>query len=153
MVFQFKKTTFSYKKDYNLIFHENDLEEEMDCYELLTNQKKYCFIGFPEKCSFNDDKVIAINMWNHIAFFSGFDGDLLYYTGLKETFVGLESLKNDYLIISDNSLFLINKEGFYPWGFKAIPDTIVGYNMTENDYEIRLKLDIDSELIEKLNYI
>ncbi|WP_445455836.1 hypothetical protein [Flavobacterium sp. HNIBRBA15423] len=138
---------------YDVFFNKKKIEIEADNYELLIKHKKYCFIGYSEVYDFEEDKVIAVNMWDCIIFFSTIDGEILYYSGLKETFVGLESLESDYLVITDNSLFLINKKECYPWGFKIVTDSIIDYHLKKDQYEIILKLDTDTEQIVKLNFI
>lgn len=139
-------------KNYSAVFGELKKEDSV-FNELSINDKKYCFEGYSKDHYFENANVVLINMWNKIVMFSINDGTLLYYSGLNNSFVGVEELKMDFLITTDSSLFLINKTYFYPWGFKIFTDHIQDYEIDKNSYKVTLKFAVDDEITIKLNSI
>lgn len=139
-------------QNYNAVFGELNTE---DCVfsELTIKDKKYCFEGYSEDHYLKNANVVLINMWNKIVIFSINDGNLLFYSGLNNSFVGVEELKMDFLITTDSSLFLINKTYFYPWGFKIFTDHIQDYEIDKNSYNVTLKFAVDDDITVKLNSI
>jgi hypothetical protein len=120
---------------------------------LIINDKKYCFEGYSNDHYLEKANIVLVNMWNKIVMFSINDGNLLYYSGLNDSFVGVEELKMDFLITTDSTLFLINKTYFYPWGFKIFTDHIQDYEIDKDSYNITLKFALEDDITIKLNSI
>lgn len=139
-------------ENYDCVFGKLNSE---DCVfnELIINEKKYCFEGYSKDYFLKNANIVLVNMWDKIVMFSINDGNLLYYSGLNNSFVGVEELKMDFLITTDSSLFLINKTYFYPWGFKVFTDHIQDYELDKDNYNVILKFAIEDEITVKLNTI
>lgn len=145
-----KKSKKELKNKYDYIFIDNHDQENY--IELSIAGKYYLFSTSDTIIPFKNDKVIIVHTWIQIVFISLNDGNLLYYSGLKDSFVDAESLKYDYLIITDMSLFLINKYSFYPWAYKYFGDYIVNYELSKADYKIKLYLATEDNVSVKLNF-
>lgn len=147
------KNKDSLDENYSYIFDVNDLYKNESYYELVIDNKKYYFSNYSQDFCFEKDKILIINMWNNIAVFSLENGEMLFYSGLSGLFVGVEELKMDFLIITDNTLFLIDKRYFYPWGFKTFTDHIQDYKLYRDDYNITLNFAVEDETTIKLNTV
>ncbi|WP_281323441.1 hypothetical protein [Flavobacterium aestivum] len=127
------------KSKYTFIFNEIDIERIKVYNELSIKNKIYCFIGDYNSHNLETDKAVAVNMWNRLVLFSIDNGDLLYYSGFYDSFVGIESLSNFFLVVTDSTIFKINKENFYPYGFTQFPYNICDYELSNSLGEIKIK--------------
>jgi hypothetical protein len=140
------------RENYDAVFGERESD---DCVfnELVICDKKYCFMGYSEDHFLKNTGTVLVNMWNYIVMFSINEGKILFYCGLNDSFVGVEELEMDFLITTDSTLFLINKNYFYPWGFKSFTDHIQDYVLHKDDYTITLKFAVEDDMTVKLNAI
>ncbi|WP_111308322.1 hypothetical protein [Confluentibacter sediminis] len=151
MEYSFEETKKEIDYNYDFLFLNNSKQDD---YHLLSiNDKKYLFEGYSSAIPFEKDGVVVVNMWWMIVIFSLVDGKLLYSSGLNESFVGIESLDSDYLVVTDVSLFMINKASFYPWGYKTFIDHVQDYELLKEDYDVKLYFETEEDVFVKLNSI
>lgn len=144
-----KYELLSINKD-ELLKHNLPIEIKNFNFVLVINKIKYpVFDKFNIK-EFKEDNVICINYWTNVAFIDGKSGELLLYTGLDDSFVGVESLKFNYLIISDTAMIMFNKDSFYPNYYAKLTDYVLDYELL-SDNEIKLKFAVEDELVYNFN--
>jgi len=134
--------------NFNTMFYSPNIDS---CWMIKIIDKMYLINYDYDVIEFSENNSLFLNLSNNVAIISLKTGNIKYYSGLQETFVGVELLEYDFLIVTDTSFFLINKEYYYPWGYKSISDNILDYNLSKENYEITLNLAVDGELVEKLN--
>ncbi len=132
--------------DYDLLFFCKEIDSK---YLLEIANKKYLINYDYDVMDFSEQGVVCINLSDRIAFVSIIDGGLVFYSGLRESLIGVEALENDFLVVSDMSLFFVNKKYFFPWGYKTFPDSLVTYKLL-NNLEIDLEYATDGKKILKL---
>ncbi|SRX75227.1 hypothetical protein [Aequorivita antarctica] len=142
--------TLSNIKDTNELTHSLPIKIEKFDFILNINEFIYPVFDKYNIKEFDDDNVICINYWTKVALIDGTSGELLLYIGIENGFVGIESLKDRYLIISDTAMIMINKENFYPIYRAILPDFVLDYELI-NHNEIKLKFAVDNEIIKKLD--
>lgn len=134
--------------EYDLKFYEKDIKSS---YVLEIASKKY-LINYD--FSINDilnSNYVAYTDYSNVFILSVETGEVVFMSGLNGSFVAVDSFEFDILVISDFSVFLINKERLFPWGYKSIYDWIINYKKTSNDYEILLELATEESITMKLN--
>ncbi|WP_375605469.1 hypothetical protein [Flavobacterium davisii] len=140
-----EKNKNNFKKDFTYIFEEKDLDKNETYYELVLSGKKYCFSNFCQDFYFEADKILIINMWNKIVIFSIENGEILFYSGLFDAFVGVERLKDSFVVVTDTTIFKINKTYFFVYDFNSIQHNILDFQISDSLEEIIIKF-VDEEM-------
>ena len=131
---------------------DNQIDDRFFCkeidssYLLTVSDKKYLINYEFDVIEVVKSELICINNWSHIALLSLSTGDIVYLSGLRNSFLGVIALERDIVILSDTELFLLNKDRYFPYQFKSFTDNIIDYEII-NDGNLKILMATEGEKI------
>jgi len=142
MLYKFLKTSISNFDSFSYNFAEDESDGEV--LELVIKNKKYCLPTYSQELYYEEDKILVINLWNKIVFFSSESGKILFYSGLLNSFVGIESIDYYFVIITETTVFKLNKSLNFVYDFLSFPYIIKDYRLSSSKSKLTIKF-VDEE--------
>ncbi|MFK7051009.1 hypothetical protein FLACOL_00093 [Flavobacterium columnare] len=147
MKYEFSKLINEDFNDFNKIFFSKDIDS---VYKLKIKDFKYLINYEDDLIPFLEDEVLFINNSNSIGIISLSNGQILFFSGLFDSFVGVESLDTYFLVITDTTIFKINKFSFFVFDFNSLSDVILDYKISQEKKEITIVF-VEEDMRENLN--